>query len=277
MTMHQLTHRATRWGSALILMALLVPAAAEDRSTALGPPEESIPEGPLGEAIRLGQKVLTQTSVYASQYAGNALNCTSCHLGRGRTPYASPLVGIWGVFPEYRSRNARVNIIEDRINDCFERSINGRKLPLDSAEMRGLLAFMQWLSKGVPTGQDGPGRGFQRITSPQPPDPERGKQIYSVKCAACHGQDGLGIYGAQGETLFPPVWGPRSFNIGAGMARVNTAAAFVKVNMPLGQGGTLTDQEAFDVAAYFTQQPRPDFADKDKDWPKGGKPEDARY
>ena len=86
-----------------------------------------------------------------------------------------------------------------------------------------------------------------------------------------------GQFGQAGETVFPPLWGPRSFNIGAGMARLNTAAAFVKQNMPLGQGNTLSDQEAYDVALYFTKQPRPDFARKDKDWPKGDKPKDARY
>ncbi|WP_316683759.1 c-type cytochrome [Ralstonia holmesii] len=44
------------------------------------------------------------------------------------------------------------------------------------------------------------------------------------------------------------------------MARIYTAAAFVKHNMPLCKGGTLTAQEAVDVAAFFTQQPRPDYA-----------------
>jgi thiosulfate dehydrogenase len=110
-----------------------------------------------------------------------------------------------------------------------------------------------------------------------PPAPEHGKLIYAAKCATCHGPEGQGVYGARGETLYPPLWGPRSFSIGAGLARVNTAAAFVKSNMPHGQGGTLTEQEAFDVAAYFTHEPRPDFAGKDRDWPKGGKPKDARY
>lgn len=271
------SHGALRSAPALVLLVLLASAAAQTSSARLGPPVDSIPGGPLGDAIRLGQKVMRQTPVYAPEYSGNALNCTSCHLDDGRTPYAAPLVGIWGVFPEYRSRNARVNVLEDRINDCFERSMNGRRLPLDSDQMRGLLAYMQWLSAGVPTGQDGPGRGFLRIRSPQPPDPERGKQVYADKCAGCHGSDGEGLYGEQGETLLPPLWGPRSFNLGAGMARLNTAAAFVKLAMPLGLGGTLTDQEAFDVAAYFTRQPRPDFPGRQSDWPHGGKPEDARY
>ena len=240
-------------------------------------PQSPIPDGPFGDAIRLGERILTHTAQAVPQYNGSALNCTSCHLDAGRRPYASPWIGIWGVFPEYRSRNARVNLIEDRVNDCFERSMNGRALPVDGAEMRGILAYMQWLSRGVPTGQDGPGRGFKRIAAPQPPDPNRGERIYAEKCALCHGKDGEGTYNEQGEMVFPPLWGPRSFNIGAGLARINTAAAFVKTNMPFAQENTLSDQEAFDVAAFFTQQPRPDFPGKERDWPKGDKPKDARY
>jgi thiosulfate dehydrogenase len=252
-----------------------VPALAQE--SFLGPPVDSIPDGLLGDAIRSGQRILTQTQKYAGQYSGNALNCTSCHLDGGRTPFAAPWVGIWGVFPEYRDRNARVNSLEDRINDCFERSQNGRRLPLDSNEMRSILAYMRWLSQDVPTGRDGPGRGFRRITSSQTPDPQRGSAVYDEKCAACHGRDGQGLANPQGDMLFPPLWGPHSFSIGAGMARLNTAAAFIKANMPFGQGGTLTDQEAFDIAAYFTQQSRPDFKAKHQDWPRGGRPSDARY
>jgi thiosulfate dehydrogenase len=241
------------------------------------PDEKSIPSGPMGDAIRLGQQIVTQTPVYAKKYSGNALNCTSCHLNGGRQKNASPWVGIWGVFPEYRPRNAKVNALQDRINDCFQRSMNGKPLPYDSDEMHGVLAYMHWLSQGVPTAMDVDGRGFLRISAPKAPDAERGKQVYAEKCTVCHGADGKGQYGPKGETVFPPLWGPKSFNIGAGMARLNTAAAFVKTAMPLGQGGTLSDQDAFDVAYYFTQQPRPDFKDKNKDWPKGDKPKDARY
>ena len=255
---------------ALLIWAGLSPALAQT-------PQSAIPDGPLGDAIRLGERILTRTPEAVPQYSGNALNCTSCHLDAGRKPYSSPWIGVWGVFPEYRARNARVNLMEDRVNDCFERSMSGRPLPVDSPEMRGILAYMQWLSRGVPTGQDGPGRGFKRITSPQPPDRKRGERVYAEKCALCHGNDGEGTYNEKGETVFPPLWGPRSFNIGAGMARVNTAAAFVKANMPLGQDNTLTDQEAFDVAEFFTHQPRPDFAGKENDWPHGDKPKDARY
>jgi len=233
--------------------------------------DEALPAGPMGDAIALGQRILSRTRDNAPQYAGNALNCTSCHLNGGRTPWSAPWVGIWGVFPEFRSRNARVNTLPDRINDCFERSLNGSRLPLESVEMTGILAYMQWVSRGVPTGTSVEGRGFLRIRSAQTPDPGRGRQSYLEKCSACHGADGQGI------AAYPPLWGPQSFNIGAGMARLDTAAAFVKANMPFGQGGTLSDQEAFDIAAFFTRQPRPDFPAKSKDWPKGGKPADARY
>jgi thiosulfate dehydrogenase len=267
--------------SALLALAPRIGAETTARNLApFAPPAESaMPGGPLGDSIRLGQKVLTQTQQHAKAYVGNGLNCTSCHLDGGRVQHAVPWVGLWAVFPEYRSRNAQVNALEERINDCFRRSLNGKPLPYDSPEMVGVLAYIWWLSQGVPTGMEVEGRGFQRIQLPagQKPDPENGKAIYAAKCASCHGQDGQGITGPNGAYLFPAVWGPKSFNIGAGMARLNNAAAFVKANMPLGQGNTLTDQEAFDVAAYFTQQPRPDFAAKTQDWPKGGKPPDARY
>ena len=108
-------------------------------------------------------------------------------------------------------------------------------------------------------------------------DPKRGETIYAAKCAMCHGADGQGRDGPNGEYLFPALWGPKSFNIGAGMARLSNAAGFVKANMPVGQDNTLSDADAIDVAAYFTRQPRPDFAAKSRDWPKGDKPRDSPY
>lgn len=264
----------------LCVVSLAHSQTPAQRAAPFSPPDEAqIPRGPLGDSIRYGAKLLKQTQVYAKDYVGNGLNCSSCHLNGGTTPYASPWVGIWGVFPEYRSRNAKVNALQDRVNDCFQRSMNGKPLPVDSDEMRGILAYMWWLSKDVPTGMDVEGRGFKRIKLPDAAsiDPIRGKQLYAEKCSACHGNDGQGQTGGNGEYLFPALWGPKSFNIGAGMARLSNAASFTKVNMPLGAGDTLSDRDAIDVAAYFTRQPRPDFAAKELDWPKGDKPADARY
>jgi thiosulfate dehydrogenase len=241
------------------------------------PEESSIPAGPMGQAINTGRNVVTNTQAHARKYVGNGLNCTSCHLGAGTVAGAAPFVGLAGAFPEYRSRTGSVNSLQDRINDCFRRSMNGKALPANSPEMIGVVSYIWWLSQGVPTGMDSAGRGFVDIVAPAPPDAKRGKAIYAEKCAACHAADGGGQTKPDGSYMFPAVWGPKSFNVGAGMARLNNAAAFVKHNMPLGQGNTLTDQEAFDVAAYFTTQPRPDFAGKKQDWPRGGKPKDARY
>ena len=269
--------RAATIALALVTYCVCAPITAAEDDRYPGWRDAADPDGPVGEAIALGRRILTHTPANAPAYAGNALNCASCHLDGGRTRWAAPWVGIWGVFPEYRSRNAKVNALQDRINDCFERSLNGRPLPLASQEMIGILAYMQWLSREVPTGKSASGRGFLRIKSTQTPDPERGALVYAQKCALCHGDGGQGTYTPSGEQVYPPLWGPKSFNIGAGMARLNTAAAFVKANMPLGQGGSLSDQDAVDVAAFFTRQPRPDFAGKLEDWPKGGKPDDARY
>src|SRR5262245_22999162 len=236
-----------RTALALVLVLLAAPIDAEVQQPGRQPQrirlpdERTIPDGPMGEAIRYGKKVLTQTPQYASAYVGDGLNCSSCHLNAGTKAYSAPWVGLWGVFPEYRARNGKVNALQDRINDCFERSMNGRALPPDSDDMHGVFSYMWWLSRNVPTGVEVRGRGFARIKAPGPPDPSRGRALYLEKCAACHGADGQGRSGSAGEYLFPALWGSRSFNIGAGMARLNTAAAFTKANMPLGQDNILTD------------------------------------
>lgn len=261
---------------AVAMLAAARPAAGQQPR--LHPPDESsIPAGPLGDAIRRGERLARQTPTYAAPYVGARLNCTSCHLDRGRQAWAAPWAGLWGLFPEYSTRSGRLEDLADRINDCFERSMNGKPLPRDGDDMLAMLAYIAWLSRGVPTGVAVTGRGFLRLAPVRDPDPVNGKAVYAAKCAACHGADGQGVAGAGGEPVFPPLWGARSFNVGAGMARVGTAAAFVKAKMPLGRGGSLSDQEAYDVAAYFTREARPDFAGKSRDWPRGGKPADARY
>jgi thiosulfate dehydrogenase len=278
--------RAVSGAVGIVLAAAIAAAPAAVAQPAGGAPAASasarsvpMPAGPLGEAIRYGELLVTQTQDYAKPYVGNGLRCTNCHLDRGQMPYAAPFTGLWGVFPEYSARDAAVVTLQTRLNDCFLRSMNGRALPADSKEMVGLLAYVWWLSQGVPTGVDAPGRGFRDIRLPPgaKPDAVAGKALYAQKCAACHGGDGQGLASAGGQYTFPPLWGPQSFNIGAGMARTGTAAAFIQAKMPLGQGGTLTDKEAFDIAAYVTRQPRPDFPSKSADWPKGGKPADAPY
>ena len=266
----------------LAMMAVAYGAQAQpspDLTVAMKPPPATaMPQGPLGELVRLGRTIVVDTRrSSAKSYVGNGLNCVSCHLDAGRQAYAAPLVGLWGVFPEYRSRTGRVETLTERVNDCFRRSMNGRPLPPGSREMTGVLAYIQWLSFGVPTGIAVDGRGFIDLPPPARTDPARGKVLFAAKCASCHGADGQGTRAAGGVYTFPPLWGPASFNNGAGMARETIAAAFIMTKMPLGQTGTLTADEAYDIAAYVTRQPRPEFAAKKSDWPKGGKPRDVPY
>jgi thiosulfate dehydrogenase len=235
------------------------------------PSPETIPGDQRGEQIRLGYEIVVHTQEYGKPYVGNALNCTNCHLDAGLNPNAASYVGISGLYPEYRARAARQMSLADRVNECFERSMNGRALPPDSSKLEAIVAYIDWLSQNVPRGSTIAWRGIPRIVSTRPPDALNGKNVFAMKCAFCHGSDG------QGTMAAPPVWGPRSYNIAAGMARVSVAASFIKANMPRGWGWSVTDDEAFDVAAYINSQPRPDFPEKVHDWPKGGKPADVPY
>ena len=241
------------------------------------PGDDAIPPGAEGDAIRTGRELATKTFELLPTHVGSDLHCSSCHLAAGTMPSAGPWVGVTSIYPEYRSRAGRAITIEERIDECFERSLNGSVLPRFSPEMRALVAYMTWLSAGIPKGAEVVGRGFARLERPPNVDSASGKQSYGARCATCHGLDGSGRRNTDGSYAVPPLWGPRSFNIGAGMARLDTAAAFVRQNMPLGQPEKPTTWESYDIAAYFTEQDRPDFAGKSRDWPRGGKPQDARY
>ena len=235
------------------------------------PSPETIPAGLAGEHIRVGYEVIVHTQQYAKRYVGNKLNCTNCHLDAGLNPNAASFVGLSIVYPEYRARADRIMSLADRINECFERSMNGKALPPDSSKLRAVVSYIEWLSQNVPRGSKVAWRGIPRINPSRQPDPGEGKKVFAKKCSFCHGTDG------QGTMAGPPVWGPNSYTIAAGMARVSVAAAFIKGNMPRGWGWSVSDDEAFDVAAYINSQPRPDFPGKARDWPKGGKPADTPY
>ncbi|WP_375167361.1 c-type cytochrome [Herbaspirillum huttiense] len=232
----------------------------------------------------LGARLNIETGRLLPQHVGNGLNCASCHLNAGTVGGGSPYVGVSAAFPSYAARAGRVITLEDRINGCFPRSMNGKPLPPGSQDMQAMLAYIEWMRRDAQPGEKVPGRGIGKIDQKLKPDPVNGERIYHAQCAACHGAQGEGIRSPSGQWVYPALWGAQSFNIGAGMARTYTAAAFVKRNMPialhdrfpLGQGG-LSDQEAVDVAEFFTHQPRPDFAPKTRDWPRDKKPADARY
>lgn len=229
-----------------------------------------IPDGPIGESIRWGQALLQATADSLPDHVGNDLNCNSCHLDQGLRPNAIPYVGVYGRFPQYNGRAARVFNLEDRINGCMQRSMNGTPLADTDPRMRAMVAYMAHLSKGIPVGASVPGQGLPKLDALEG-DTVAGRQVWAQQCARCHGPDG------QGTPLAPPTWGPRSFNVGAGMSRIRTAAGFIRHNMPFDNPGVLSDTEAVNVAAYLVSRPRPDFPDKENDWPRGGAPPDAAY
>lgn len=249
------------------------PAAHAD---ATGPADSLIPSGPLGTAIRRGQALLVATRESLPAAVGNRLRCVSCHLDAGRRPVGS-WVGTFARYPVYRARSGSVETIEFRVNDCFRRSMNGTALDPAGPDMRDIVSYLAFLSRGVavgpPEGGGGGGGGGGRLQkwAAFTADTAAGARVYADMCAKCHGD------GGQGGAAAPPVWGPASYNIGAGMARVRTAADFIRSNMPFDQPGTLSDQQAIDVAAYVNARPRPDFVGKERDWPAGDPPPDAAY
>lgn len=247
-----------------------------------------------GQMVRQGKALMEETYKHIGpevkdvkkRYAGNNLGCTSCHMEAGGRKFGNPWVGTFVSFPQYRGREDAISTTEERINGCMERSMNGKKLPLDSAEMKAMMTYLQFLSTGIPVGAKLEGGGTLKLKAlARAADPVAGKLIYASTCIACHGANGQGVRrGKAGDAngyQFPPLWGPDSYNNGAGMARVTLAAGFVKGNMPSGithLNAVLTDEQAFDVAAYVNSQPRPVKAHLELDFPaRQNKPVDAAF
>ena len=241
--------------------------APADKGYFRSPSRDDVPAGPFGEAVLKGQAIFENTNAdpVSAKYVGNDQTCGNCHLDAGRLPESAPLWAAWVAYPAYRTKNQKVNTYIKRIQGCFNYSMNaqasaaGAPPSADSETIVSLVAYSYWLAKGAPTGDDTmPGRGYPRLKETESGfEPERGAVVYAAKCAVCHGEDGAGVVRADGRTLFPPLWGAASYNWGAGMHKIDTAAAFIKHNMPLGLSDSLSDQEAWDVAAYMNSFERP--------------------
>ena len=231
---------------------------------------DSLPLDSLGVSIRRGRAILAATHDSMPAYAPSALKCTSCHLDNGRKLGAVPLYGSYARYPQFLERAGGVVTITDRVNFCFTRSLAGYRVPDTSSEMRDIVAYLAFLSRGIEGGSDPAGTRIPPMPAGKG-DSTRGVEVFTANCARCHGAD------AKGSPLAPPLWGEKSFSIGASMARVERAAAFVRHNMPLDRPGTLTDQQAWDVAAYITSLPRMDLPGKELDYPNGKAPGDTPY
>jgi thiosulfate dehydrogenase len=234
-----------------------VVAASASAATFTPPSDSDIPAHDFGKEVRLGQSIFNDTATAAPGFVGNSLRCASCHLDAGRLAHSAPLWAAYVAYPAYRSKNEHVNTFAERLQGCFRYSMNGKAPPLGDKVLVALESYSYFLAKGAPTGVSMAGRGYP--TPPKPalePDFARGQAVFQQKCSLCHGDDGQG-QSSHGATVFPPLWGPKSFNWGAGMSSIKNAAGFIKANMPLSQGNSLTDQEAWDVATFTDSHDRP--------------------
>lgn len=217
------------------------------------------------------------------RYIASRLSCGACHLGTGTEPGTLGLPPAYGHYPRFSGRSNTTSTIEDRVNECMQRSLNGRPLPKNSPEMIAMASYIRSLSdQDAATGASG--RKANEPPAFRTPNRaaklDAGKRVFEEHCTACHGTDGLGLLAAANPIhgyVFPPLWGPDSFNTGAGMHRVLTSARFIKARMPLGKPD-LDDEQAYDVAAFINSQPRPEMAHLELDYPdRKTKPADTGY
>lgn len=240
----------------------------------------SLNDSKRNKAIKYGYELFQNTPNYIgpnngnleNAYAGNNLSCNNCHLLSGTKPYSAPLIGIIKRFPQFRGRENKMGTIEERINGCMERSMNGKVMPVEGKEMKALISYLDWLGRYTPKDGNIEGKGFVKIEIPdRAVNLENGKNTFTKTCYVCHGADGQGVKFPNSNVYqYPPLWGDDSFNNGAGMTRVITAAQFIKANMPYGATydyPILTDEEAYDVAGYINQQKRPTKTNLEIDFP----------
>jgi thiosulfate dehydrogenase len=202
----------------------------------------------------------------------NGMNCQNCHLDGGTLPWANNYSAVVSTYPKFRDRSGSLETIPKRVNDCFERSLNGKVLDTNSLEMKSILAYLHWVGDEIPKGKKPKGSGIMDLPYlKRAADPVKGKTVYLAKCISCHGPDGQGQPNVEGYGYaYPPLWGKNSYNSGAGLFRLSRFAGFVENCMPFGQtdfhNPVLSNEEAWDVAAFVNAQPRP-LKDLSKDWP----------
>lgn len=247
---------------------------SKDESSTLNydPPsvDDLDPDDPEAQAIIYGEEVFNETNVVMPEHVGNELSCQSCHADGGLS-ISSSMVGVTTDYPQYRPREGIVFTLEDRINGCMIRSMNGKMIDSDTEEMRAMIAYLTYISEGIEVGADRPWAGRNTMAEVPEPDIQNGEELYEKKnCLTCHAVDGSGT----GANTGPALWGDNSFNDGAGMSRLTKMAGYIQNNMPIGEEYELSDQEAADLAAYILQFDRPVFDGHDKDFPHGGRPTD---
>ncbi|WP_242929159.1 c-type cytochrome [Pontibacter vulgaris] len=248
---------------------------------------DALPNGSEKEQLAYGRELIAHTAKYLGPKGSvlqisNGMNCQNCHLDAGTKPFGNNYSLVASTYPKFRARSGTKEDIYKRVNDCIERSLNGKPLTKDSKEMQAMMAYINWVGKDVKKGEKPKGAGLKDIELlDRAASPEKGKVLYVQKCQVCHGKEGEGMKpDGSAEYQFPPLWGKNSYNDGAGLYRISNFAKYAKANMPLGvtyESPQLSDEEAWDVAAFVNSMPRPK-KDLSKDWPDiSGKPFDHPF
>ncbi len=240
------------------------------------------------EQILYGRDLVAYTADYfgpggSIRPISNGMNCQNCHLEAGSKPFGNNYLAVAANYPKFRARSGTVETVYKRINDCFQRSLNGQGLDSASREMKAMEAYILWLGQAAPKGKTPKGTGLMKLKYlNRAANPDSGRLVFMNKCQSCHGADGQGLPKPEGNgRRYPPLWGVKSYNEAAGLFRASSFAGYVKANMPFGadyQNPQLTDAEAWDLAAFVNSQPRPKHPFLSTDFPKiAGKPVDHPF
>ncbi len=214
----------------------------------------TLPAGPLGGEIRYGRAIIMHTRNTVPADVRANMDCAACHVNGGTVAHGGSFLGLYSAFPQWNKRAHRVITLQDRIAECFLYSMNGKPPPYTSREMVAVVAYIAWLSRGTPAMRPMPASQRFNVALPsRTPNRVHGAVLYAARCAMCHGAQGAG------GRVFPPLWGGRSFNNGAGMARIGLMTGFVYYNMPKNAPHTLSVQEAYDIAGFVLSHERPAF------------------
>lgn len=251
------------------------------------PDVSSIADAKQKEQAEYGKELIAHTAKYLGPNGSvlkisNGMNCQNCHLQAGTAVFGNNYGSVASLYPKFRARSGSVENIYKRVNDCFERSLNGKALDTASREMQAIVAYINFLGSNVEKGKKAEGSGFKDLAFlDRAADPGKGLAVYTAKCQSCHQANGEGVFNVdKTEYTFPALWGKGSFNDGAGLYRISNFAKYIKFNMPQGvtyQSPQLSDEEAWDVAAYVLTQQRPHIS-VPKDWPdKSKKPVDHPF
>lgn len=236
-----------------------------------------LPANEEGNLVKYGRELIANTAAYLGPTGSvlqisNGMNCQNCHVESGTRAFGNALAVAAKSYPKFRPRSGKMETLDFRINECMERSLNGHALDSQSKEMKAMKAYLSWIGKDIKPGMIPEGLVTPELSyMNRAADPVAGKQIFETKCVSCHGYDGSGLLLPDSSGyMYPPLWGDRSYNISAGLYRISRLASFIKYNMPFNPVQTppqLSDEEAWDLAAYISSQPRP--AKKfSYDWPK---------